>query len=108
MVSQYDYLIFFNAVAPNNTQGLGSGWKPVEEIPDDNGQYYVKMSPDEWSELLSKDYKYVYLQNVNASFKEQYESLFENEDDIKDGGIYRVVKSSTGIKLSETAYMNLN
>lgn len=108
MVSQYDYLIFFNAVAPNNTQGLGAGWKPVEEIPDDNGQYYVKMSPDEWSELLSKDYKYVYLQNVNVSFKEQYGSLFENEDDIKDGGIYRVVKSSTGIKLSETAYMNLD
>lgn len=109
MVPQYDYLIFYNAVAPNLTQGLGAGWKPVEEIPDDYGMYYVKLSCDEWAQLLADNYSYVYLQNVDDYFCEHYGDLFEDKSEICDGGTYKVqTDNEANTKLIKIAYENLD
>lgn len=104
MVPQYDYLVFFNAVAPNLTQGLGGGWKPVEDENDLNGNYRITVTNEKFGELLSDQYTYVYLQTVNSYFREHYGSLFREENEIRDGGIYRVTSEGGKVTLIPIAY----
>jgi hypothetical protein len=105
LVPQYDYLVFFNAVAPNLTQGLQGGWKPVESGSDLRGEgYRLVTTCEDYGDLLSSEYSYVYIQTAGSYFREHYGSLFREESEIKDGGIYRVSSENGRTTLIPIAY----
>lgn len=105
LVPQYDYLVFFNAVAPNLTQGLYGGWKPVEQESDLKEEgYRLVVTCKEYEKLLSEEYSYVYIQTAGSYFREHYSALFQDESEIKDGGIYRVTTEEGKTVLVPIAY----
>lgn len=109
IVPKYNYLMFFNAVAPVHAQGLNGGWKPVEEYEEQYYTYAKIMSSEEWGQMLADKYDYVYIHDIDDYFPEHYGSLFENEDDIMNGGIYKVIVNDDGsVKLHKIAYKDLN
>ena len=108
LIPQYNYLTFFNAVVPDLTQGLSSGWKPVVS---DNHPYYnytVQYTAKEWGQLLAQQYTYVYLRYVDDYFVENYGSLFEDEGQIVNGAIFKVNVVDDDVSLQKIALKDLN
>lgn len=109
LVPEYNRLTFMNAVIPNNTQGLAVGRKPVvsDESPFINST--VKYSREEWTQLLREQYSYVYLRSFDDYFVINYGDLFEDENQIADGGIYSVNVTGDGdVLLKQIAIKDLN
>ena len=104
---QYDYLTFANAVVPNQTQGLGGGWKPVAGPTERYKQYTVSLGMTEWKQMLLSEYTYVYLRSVDDYFITNYGELFVDQGEIETGGIYRVCQGDTDVCLKRIAYKNL-
>jgi len=109
IVPKYNYLMFFNAVAPVHAQGIYGGWKPVVEYEEKYYTYAKIMSPEVWGQKLADKFDYVYIHDIDEYFPEHYSSLFENEDDIMNGGIYKViVNDDGGVSLRKIAYKDVN
>ena len=109
LVPEYNRLTFLNAVVPNNTQGLAVGRKPVvsDESPFINST--EKYSREDWAQLLREQYSYVYLRTVDDYFVINYGDLFEDENQIVDGGIYSVNDTENEeVVLKQIAIKDLN
>lgn len=108
LIPQYNYLTFFNAVVPNLTQGLTSGWKPIVSSDSPYYNYTEQYTVKEWEELLARQYTYVYLRYVDDYFVENYGSLFENEEEVVSGAIFKVNSADEGVSLQRIAFKDLN
>ena len=109
LVPEYNRLTFMNAVVPNRTQGVNAGRKLVvsEDHPFINST--VKYSREEWAERLKEQYSYVYLRTVDDYFVINYGALFEDCNQIVNGGIYSVNDTEDGgILLKQIAIKDLN
>ena len=74
---------------PNFTWSIGTAFY--------EGDIYTKeISMEEWREELVQNYDYVALQEYNEYFCEEFGSLFENKNEIKHQGLYKV-NSESGI-----------
>lgn len=56
------------------------------------------ITAEEWGNILSEGYTYVYLQTLDNSFEEDYGELFDGEE-ITTGAVYRVVVSDSAVHL---------
>ena len=109
LVPQYNYLTFANAVVPNLTQGLASGWKPVVSMDAAYNNYKVQYSVDEWEQLLAEQYSYVYVSFADDYFIENYGRLFSDVSQIENGAIFQVVPvDEQHITLQKIAKKDLN
>ena len=108
LIPQYNYLTFFNAVVPNLTQGMTGGWKPVVSYDSPYNNYVVRFTVEEWEQLLADRYTYVYLRYVDDYFVESYGSLFEDEEQIVSGSIFKVNVTDDNVSLHRIAFKNLN
>lgn len=108
LIPQYNYLTFFNAVVPNLTQGLSGGWKPVTSGDSPYHNYIVQYTAEEWGQLLSQQYSYVYLRYIDDYFVENYGSLFEDEEQIVNGAVFKVNVTDENVLLQKIAFKDLN
>lgn len=109
LIPQYNYLTFFNAIVPNLTQGMNGGWKLITSSDSPYNNYTVQYTADEWGRLLAEQYTYVYLRYVDDYFKENYGSLFADQEDIVSGVICKVeVDESGSVLLKRIAFKDLN
>lgn len=53
-------------------------------------------SPEEWGQILYNDYDYVYLYSIDGYFTTYYRDLFEEEDDIVNDVMLRVIRYEDG------------
>lgn len=68
---------------PNFTWSIGTAFY-------EGDIYSREISKEEWREDLIKNYDYVAIQDYNEYFLEEFGSLFENKDSIKNRGLYKV------------------
>lgn len=109
LVPEYNRLTFMNAVVPNRTQSLTAGRKLVVSGEHPFINSVAKYSREEWEKLLREQYSYVYLRTVDDYFVINYGGLFEDCDQIVNGGIYSVdVTGDGGILLRQIAFKDLN
>jgi hypothetical protein len=112
--SQYNSLVVANAVAPNATQGASAVCKPVVRDEDKKkfgssyGDYTGVLSADNFSRYLAKEYKYIYLFNINDYFIDNYSGLFANGQKIENGGIYEIRNNNGQVRLYEIAEKNIS
>ena len=69
-----------------NIGSSGVSYYPVLNNPN---EYEYQITPEEWSEVL-REYDYLFIDRCDKDFTESYGSLFEDVEDIEDGGLYRV------------------
>lgn len=62
----------------------------------DDGVYTQIISAQEWGQLLYDEYDYVYLYSIDGYFTTYYRDLFEDEDDIVNDTMVRVIRHSDG------------
>lgn len=75
----------------------GPYWS-LGEKSSDADVWTSNLSVDDWEKELA-DYDYVVTYSVDATFKNTYKSLFENEDCIGGTSIYKVMKEGSDITL---------
>lgn len=101
-INQYsdneDSLAFNYLIRPNHVEGPWS-----IGIPDDEYDVVTEeLTPEEWkNELISRDYDYVVLYDVNGVFREYYSSCFDDPNNIDDKQVYRVDKTNGMLILCE-------
>lgn len=105
---KYNYLTFYNAIAPVRAQGINSPWKPVTEYHECYNTFAEIINQKDFAqELLKGGYKYVYLHDVDDYFIEKYGTLFRDKNEITNGGIYMIETKGENIILEKIAEKNL-
>ena len=86
----YEYWPIRYGIRPSNAE-LNVGWSLSATSNElyAGDQWTVKITAEEWREKL-KDYDYVMIYKTNATFREDYGSLFQNPEDIEDNTIFAV------------------
>ncbi len=94
----YDYLILRYDLRPIVTAQFSS-WSLGKPYYD--GDIWTKdIMPNEFINMLIKgDVDYIYCYNCDEQFKNTYESIFENKEDISTGNLYKVDKEDRCLKL---------
>lgn len=96
--SSDDALVYRFAVRPNIVGGENS--IGTSDYPDD--YYEVELTAEEWKQQLTDlGYDYVAIQSYSEEFKLNYESLFENVDDIDDNTIFAFDNKTGKLSLVE-------
>jgi len=92
----YEYWPIRYGIRPSNAE-LNVGWSLSATSNElyAGDQWTVKITAEEWREKL-KDYDYVMIYKTNATFHEDYGSLFQNPEDIEDNTIF-AVNHETGL-----------
>ncbi len=86
----YEYWPIRYGIRPSNAE-LNVGWSLSATSNElyAGDQWTVKITAEEWREKL-KDYDYVMIYKTNATFREDYGSLFQTPEDIEDNTIFAV------------------
>lgn len=89
--SGFDYWVTrFNA-RPNV---INSGVWAIGKSDYEGGLYTYDYTPEEWQQILIKDYNYVALYALNDYFYEHYAVLFEDPTQISENALYRIDRKS--------------
>lgn len=90
LVPKYNYLTFRNAIVPTGVQGLTEPWKPIAEYEEQYRTFAEIVNPGQLARQLTQ-YDYVYIHDADAYFTEHYGMLFEDPEEIVNGGVYQVL-----------------
>lgn len=90
LVPKYNYLTFRNAIVPTGVQGLTEPWKPIAEYEERYRTFAEIVNPGQLARQLTQ-YDYVYIHDADSYFTEHYGMLFEDPDEIENGGVYQVI-----------------
>lgn len=93
----YDLLILRYSLRPHLIVGAESIGKSFYE----GDIYTVEVSAEEWKQELKENVDYVALYHLNDYFMEEYSCVFENPEDIREDGVYRVNKENGLLQLYE-------
>ncbi len=58
-----------------------------------------EIDEEKWAYVLYKEYDYVYINNIDEIFIQQYGNLFYDKGDVKNKTLFKVIKDSKDIKL---------
>lgn len=61
----------------------------------------LRLTRQEWAEMLAEGYDYVYLFEVKEHFTAEFGPLFQNTADITDGTLLRVTRGEAGLALQK-------
>lgn len=84
--SGYYFIFYRYYLMPAKLNPEGKGYYPVTGEPAD---FQFSISAQEWREIL-KEYDYLFIDRCDEKFTESYGVLFEDIEDIEDGGLYRI------------------
>lgn len=105
---KYNYLTFYNAIAPVKAQGINSPWKPITEYHECYNTFAEIETKEEFAQnLINGGYNYIYLHDIDDYFIDKYGTLFKNENEITNGGIYKIEKKNGSIVLTKIAEKDL-
>ncbi len=99
--TQMSYRIFKFSVCPIRTQESNVGWSFLHYDMEKNKT--VVWDYENIEKTLA-DYEYVYIANYEKNERETYAKLFEDAEEIMVGGIYRVQRIGSELKLIKIGY----
>ncbi|HAO61598.1 MAG TPA: hypothetical protein DCQ90_06695 [Erysipelotrichaceae bacterium] len=94
----YPYWVVRYNLTPVKTQNGFGSWS-LGEAYDASDAWHREITPEAWAKELAEEFTYVYLQEVDERFMDEFGSLFESKEKITRSTLYEVKVSGADVIL---------